>query len=61
MGGKDGDRFGLSLSFSPDSNLLAVGAYQRGNDGPPGYVNIYFVDENGHQPLKGHQPFYTDW
>ena len=34
----------MSLSFSADSNLVAVGAYICGNDGP-GYVNIYGVDE----------------
>eukprot|EP00581_Thalassiosira_minuscula_P007694 CAMPEP_0183710992 /NCGR_PEP_ID=MMETSP0737-20130205/6592_1 /TAXON_ID=385413 /ORGANISM="Thalassiosira miniscula, Strain CCMP1093" /LENGTH=1164 /DNA_ID=CAMNT_0025939383 /DNA_START=60 /DNA_END=3554 /DNA_ORIENTATION=+ len=39
-GDEDGDSFGISISFSPDSNLLAIGAYQWGNDGP-GYVKIY--------------------
>ena len=44
IGGRDGDSFGASLSFSPNVNFLAVGAYQRGNGGP-GYVNVYRVDE----------------
>jgi len=45
------DWFGSSLSFSPDSNLLAIGAEQVKNNGP-GYVNVYRVDEDASTFIK---------
>jgi len=48
VGDDDGDRFGMSLSFSPDSNLLAIGANQAGyqwGDNKPGYVKLYRINE----------------
>ena len=41
-GGKDGDWFGASVSFSSDSSLLAIRASQTGKD--PGYVRVYRYD-----------------